>query len=147
MPPGTYTDLGTTGTAIATANTDDANSAASPLVSRLAYNGTAFTDFVLNTNGLSSWEPRRPTGGRSTPTVAKANVNGPIDGAADTNLLLPFNQDLTAGIGRRHRVPGGHHGHGAQPGVHHSVEKREDKARVLSPAAQWARSTPTSRSR
>lgn len=49
---GTYTDLGTTGTAIAVANNDDANSAATPIGFTFNFNGTNFTDFTLNTNGF-----------------------------------------------------------------------------------------------
>ena len=47
---GTFTDLGTTGTVITTANTDDANSAAQPIGFTFSYNGTSFTQFVLSTN-------------------------------------------------------------------------------------------------
>ncbi|MBC8084104.1 MAG: T9SS type A sorting domain-containing protein [Hymenobacter sp.] len=102
--PGTYADLGTSGTAIATANTDDASSAATPIGFTFTYNGTAFTDFVLNTNGylkLGSTAPAAPfftDGGQSI-------MNGPI-GGADANLLLPFNQDLLAGSagGTEYRV-------------------------------------------
>ncbi|MFC6223553.1 T9SS type A sorting domain-containing protein [Hymenobacter artigasi] len=102
--PGTYTDLGTTGTAIATANTDDANSAATPIGFTFTYNGTAFTDFVLNTNGFIKLGTTAPTGAQYT-DGGQSNVNGPIDGA-DTNLLLAFNQDLTAGSagGTEYRV-------------------------------------------
>ncbi|SNR84893.1 T9SS type A sorting domain-containing protein [Hymenobacter mucosus] len=49
---GTYTDLGTSGTAITTANTDDANSAAQPIGFSFVFNGTVYTQFVLNTNGF-----------------------------------------------------------------------------------------------
>ncbi|HLK97753.1 MAG TPA: hypothetical protein VK364_08295, partial [Hymenobacter sp.] len=101
---GTYTDLGTSGTAIATPNTDDANSAATPIGFTFTYNGTAFTDFVLNTNGylkLGTTAPVAPyytDGGQSL-------ANGPITGP-DTNLLLPFNQDLLASAagGTEYRV-------------------------------------------
>ncbi|MBD2716046.1 T9SS type A sorting domain-containing protein [Microvirga sp. STR05] len=49
---GTYTDLGTSGSVITTANTDAANSAATPIGFSFTFNGTAFTEFTLNTNGL-----------------------------------------------------------------------------------------------
>ncbi|GAB3871306.1 hypothetical protein GCM10028824_20940 [Hymenobacter segetis] len=102
--PGTYTDLGTTGTAIATANTDDANSAATPIGFSFSYNGAAFTDFVLNTNGFIKLGTAAPTGAQYT-DGGQSTVNGPVDGA-DTNLLLAFNQDLTAGSagGTEYRV-------------------------------------------
>ncbi|HEX8328458.1 MAG TPA: T9SS type A sorting domain-containing protein [Hymenobacter sp.] len=94
---GTYTDLAATGTAIATPNTDDANSAATPIGFTFNYNGTAFTDFVLNTNGFIKLGTTAPTGPSYTDS-GTSTANGPITGA-DANLLLPFNQDLTAGTG------------------------------------------------
>ena len=101
---GAYTDLGTTGTAIATANTDDANSAATPIGFTFTYNGTAFTDFVLNTNGFVKLGTAAPTGAQYT-DGGQSIINGPIDGA-DTNLILPFNQDLGPGSagGTEYRV-------------------------------------------
>ncbi|MBO0357759.1 T9SS type A sorting domain-containing protein [Hymenobacter sp. BT186] len=101
---GTYSDLGTTGTAIATANTDDANSAATPIGFTFTYNGTAFTDFVLNTNGFLKLGTTAPTGPAFT-DGPQSLLNGPIT-SADANLLLPFNQDLFAGTagGTEYRV-------------------------------------------
>jgi hypothetical protein len=100
---GTYTDLGTTGTVIATANTDDANSASTPIGFTFNYNGTAFTDFVLNTNGFIKLGTAAPTGPAYT-DGGQSVINGPVDGP-DTNLILPFNQDLTAGsAGTEYRV-------------------------------------------
>jgi hypothetical protein len=49
---GTYTDLGTTGTAITVANTDDANSAVQQIGFTFNFNNTNFTEFTLNTNGF-----------------------------------------------------------------------------------------------
>ncbi|MBJ6143433.1 fibronectin type III domain-containing protein [Hymenobacter sp. BT559] len=92
----TYADLGTTGTAIATANTDDANSAAQAIGFTFNYNGTAFTQFVLNTNGylkLGATAPAAPYF-YGTPQVT---TGGPLNSTTDTNLILPFNTDLTAG--------------------------------------------------
>ncbi|MBF9143829.1 T9SS-dependent choice-of-anchor J family protein [Hymenobacter properus] len=101
---GTYTDLGTTGTAISTANTDDANSAATPIGFNFVFNGTTFTNFVLNTNGFIKLGGTAPTGAQYT-DGGQSTVNGPIDGA-DTNLILPFNQDLGPGSagGTEYRV-------------------------------------------
>ena len=99
-----YTDLGTTGTAIATANNDDANSAATPLGFTFTFNGTAFTDFVLNTNGFLKLGAAAPTGPQFN-DGGQSLANGPLDGP-DTNLLLPFNQDLGPGAagGTEYRV-------------------------------------------
>ncbi|WP_426058748.1 T9SS type A sorting domain-containing protein [Hymenobacter sp. B1770] len=98
---GTYTDLGTTGTTIVTANTDDANSAAQPIGFTFNYNGTAFTQFILNTNGLIK------LGGTPPSTAALyyedfaggtgVDPLGTTAGAADINLVMPFNIDLRQG--------------------------------------------------
>ncbi|HEX8656173.1 MAG TPA: hypothetical protein VF690_01490, partial [Hymenobacter sp.] len=94
----TYADLGTNGTAIATANTDDANSAVQDIGFSFTYNGTAFTQFVLNTNGLIKL-------GNAVPSTAALYYDGdqgvdplnPTAGAPHTNLLMPFNMDLQQG--------------------------------------------------
>lgn len=101
--PGTYTDLGTAGTAIATANTDDANSAVQNIGFTFTYNGTAFTQFILNTNGLIKLGNTAP----STAALYYQNFSGgagvdPLGsaaGAADVNLIMPFNLDLQQGTG------------------------------------------------
>ena len=99
-----YVDLGTNGTAISTANTDDANSAAQNIGFTFNYNGAAFTQFVLNTNGFIKLGNAAPTGAQYT-DGANSTTNGPLN-SADANLLLPFNQDLTAGSagGTEYRV-------------------------------------------
>lgn len=98
---GTFTDLGTTGTAITTTNNDDANSAAQNIGFSFSYNGVAFTQFVLNTNGLVRL-------GAAAPSVANMFANyeagansgqDPISSTStsDVNLLMPFNFDLQNG--------------------------------------------------
>ena len=99
---GTYTDLGTTGTAIATANNDDANSAAQAIGFTFSYNGAAFTQFVLSTNGFIKLGAAAP----SAANLFLCNVAGctnvdPVTStnAADVNLVMPFNFDLQQGTG------------------------------------------------
>ena len=99
---GTYADLGTTGTVIATTSNDDANSAAQPIGFTFTYNGTAFTQFVLNTNGLIRL-------GAAAPSVANIFLSQDLSptqtavdpvtstNAADVNLIMPFNMDLVSG--------------------------------------------------
>ncbi|RZK20990.1 MAG: T9SS type A sorting domain-containing protein [Hymenobacter sp.] len=100
---GTFTDLGTTGTAITTANTDNANSAAQNIGFSFTYNGTAFTQFVLNTNGLLRLGSAAPSGTNMFAQYEDGMQTGiaPIEStnAADVNLLIPFNTDLEAGSG------------------------------------------------
>ncbi|MCB2379396.1 T9SS type A sorting domain-containing protein [Hymenobacter sp. BT635] len=96
---GTYTDLAATGTVITTANTDDANSAAQPIGFTFNYNGVAFTDFVLNTNGFIKLGTAAPSAANLFYTGPQVNTGGAINStnAADVNLLLPFNHDLADG--------------------------------------------------
>lgn len=89
----TYTELGASATAIATPNTDDANSAVTPIGFSFSFNGQTFTDFVLNTNGylaLGTTAPVAPF----FPTSSTTTTSGPLNDAAQKNLLLPFNTDL-----------------------------------------------------
>ncbi|GAC1368354.1 MAG: hypothetical protein NVSMB30_04640 [Hymenobacter sp.] len=96
---GTYADLGATGTALVTPNFDDANAPAAPIGFPFTFNGTAFTDFVLNTNGylkLGTVAPVTPY----FPTFAQEPyTDGPLVSATEANLVLPFNADLEAGTG------------------------------------------------
>ncbi|WP_046244883.1 T9SS type A sorting domain-containing protein [Hymenobacter terrenus] len=105
---GTYTDLGATGTAIATANNDDANSAAQPIGFSFSFNGTTFTEFVLNTNGLIRLGNAAPSAAAAFPAYAQAPETGPLpsNNAADVNLIAPFNADLGPGTaaGTEYRV-------------------------------------------
>lgn len=98
---GTFTDLGTTGTAITTANTDDANSAAQSIGFSFSYNGGTFTQFVLNTNGLLRLGAAAPSAVNMFAQYEGGTLVGidPITStaAADVNLLMPFNFDLQAG--------------------------------------------------
>ncbi|WP_375436832.1 T9SS type A sorting domain-containing protein [uncultured Hymenobacter sp.] len=88
---GTYTDLGTAGTVISTANTDDANSAAQNVGFAFSYNGVSFTQFVLNTNGFIKLGAVAPTATNDTEALLNstdANIIAPasgvdLQGAAD----------------------------------------------------------------
>ena len=96
----TYTALGTSGTAIATTNTDDANSAAQPIGFTFNYNGAAFAQFVLNTNGFIKLGTTAPSAADLfLPESMKATQIDPFESTdpADVNILAPFNFDLTAG--------------------------------------------------
>ena len=101
---GTYTDLGSGGTAIATANFDDASSAAQNIGFSFTFGGTTFTQFVLNTNGyvkLGTTAPPAPNFSNSPFSV----IGGALKGAG-TYLLVPFNTDLEAAAsgGTEYRV-------------------------------------------
>lgn len=105
----TYTDLGTTGTAIATSSTDDANSAAQNIGFTFNYNGQAFTQFILNTNGFIKLGSTAPSSAALayTPELTIGADAISSTNAADVNLLIPFNVDLqdgTAAGGAEYRV-------------------------------------------
>ena len=100
---GLYNDLGTNGSLISTTSTDDANSAAQPIGFSFAFNGSTFTQFVFNTNGVIRL-------GSAAPSTAQlyydnnANNTANTDPLAstlssNTNLLMPFNIDLVSGTG------------------------------------------------
>lgn len=107
----TYTDLGSTGTVIATATKDDANSAAQNIGFAFSYNGQNFTQFVLNTNGLVRLGAVAPSAVNMFANYVAGQQPGipPIEStrAADTNLLIPFSFDLESGTdagGAEYRV-------------------------------------------
>ncbi|WP_426490272.1 T9SS type A sorting domain-containing protein [Hymenobacter sp. 102] len=77
---GTYTDLGTAGTVISTANLDDASSAAQDIGFSFSYNGATFTQFTLNTNGFIKLG--------ATPATAANDVNILINNT-DQNVIGP----------------------------------------------------------
>jgi len=103
----TYTDLGTTGTAIATTNTDDANSAVQPIGFSFSFNGTSFTQFVLNTNGFIKLGSTAPTAAAMyLDETANSAVVDPFESDTDPYIIAPFNIDLKAGTtaGTEYRV-------------------------------------------
>jgi hypothetical protein len=96
---GTYTDLGANGSVITTANFDDANSAPQNIGFTFNYNGSAFTQFVLNTNGfikLGNANPSQPNLFFTSPTAPTGGVFN-SGNAADANMICVFNHDLKAG--------------------------------------------------
>ena len=93
---GTYTDLGITGTVITTTNFDDANSAVQTLPFPFTYSGTVFNEFVLNSNGFLKFGNVAPVAPFFS-TYAQLAIGGPLNNAAETNLVLPFNTDLEGG--------------------------------------------------
>lgn len=105
---GAYTDLAATGAAIATANTDDANSAAQNIGFTFNFNGTAFTQFVLNTNGFVRLGAAPPSAANLYLSETSSNVDPILSPeTADVNILAPFNFDLAAGTaagGTEYRV-------------------------------------------
>ncbi|MGI4864002.1 MAG: T9SS type A sorting domain-containing protein [Janthinobacterium lividum] len=99
---GTYTDLGTTGTVIATTSTDDANSAAQNIGFTFPYNGSTFTQFVFNTNGIIRLGSVAPsTAALYYDNNTSSTATDPLQSFSlqDINLIMPFNLDLVPGTG------------------------------------------------
>ena len=97
---GTYTDLGAAGTAIVTTNTDDANSAAQDIGFTFNFNGTAFTQFALNTNRFVRLGAAALSAAALFLSETATNVDSILSQKpSDVNILAPFNMDLTAGTG------------------------------------------------
>ncbi len=101
---GTYTDLGTNGTAITTSNQNNANSAATPIGFNFNFDGTTMSHFILNTNGFiklgTSASMAGPSGASLFFTGGGASYTNGIfnsTSSSDVNLLSPFNHDLING--------------------------------------------------
>ncbi len=96
---GTFASIAGTGTAIATANTDDANSAARNIGFTFAFNGASFTQFVLNTNGFIKLGSAAPSSAALffTPENTLAGDVFSSTDAADVNIVAAFNCDLESG--------------------------------------------------
>ncbi len=98
---GTYTSLtAAASTDIATPNTDDANSAPQSIGFSFRYDGQAFTQFVLNTNGFIRLGDMPPSAPDLFMTANSTMYpGGPFASTdpADVNLIAPFNADLQQG--------------------------------------------------
>jgi len=92
---GTYTDLGTNGSAITTllGSYDDDNSAPQNIGFNFLFNGTTFTQFVLNTNGSIKLGAVAPP----------ANMYDALN-STEANLIYPLNLDLEGGNNPEYRV-------------------------------------------
>jgi hypothetical protein len=91
-----YKDLATAGTAIATANSDDANSAAQDIGFSFVFNGTPFTQFVLNTNGFIRMGSTAPTATAMFINESGASTD-PFQSATNPFIIAPLNIDLKEG--------------------------------------------------
>ncbi|MBA3705141.1 MAG: T9SS type A sorting domain-containing protein [Bacteroidetes bacterium] len=96
-----YNDLGTSGSIIITANFDDDNSAPQNIGFTFKYNGSSFTQFILNTNGFIKLGNSDPSIPNLFFTTGSSNIGGVFNSTApaDSNILSVFNHDLEAGTG------------------------------------------------
>ena len=96
---GVYTDLGTGGTVIAVANSDNANSAATPIGFTFTFGCDTFTDFVLNTNGFIKLGTTPPSAANLFYSTGDGSLGGVFNSTdtADVNIISVFNHDLDSG--------------------------------------------------
>ncbi|HRO43213.1 MAG TPA: T9SS type A sorting domain-containing protein [Flavipsychrobacter sp.] len=107
---GTYTDLGSSGTVITTASTDDAVSAAQSIGFSFNYNGASYTDFIFCTNGFIKLGTTAPSTSNlfyanpqtGTPTTSGGLFNS--TNVADVNFISPLCLDLIGATGVEYRV-------------------------------------------
>ncbi len=91
---GTYTDLAANGSTIAVANTDDANSAPINIGFTFNYNGTAYTQFVLNTNGFIKLGNIAPANVSTYYIGAQDYSSGGVFVSGENDIIAPFNMNL-----------------------------------------------------
>ena len=97
---GTYTDLGTSGSAITTKFTsgtltyDEDTSSVQNIGFAFTYNGSSFTQFVLNTNGFIKLGSSAPANSYDVSLAAYL----------EANIIAPFNLDLEGGTSPEYRV-------------------------------------------
>ncbi len=133
---GTYTDLGTSGSVITTANFDDANSSAQNIGFTFTYDCQSFTQFVLNTNGFIKLGNTAPSAAALFFDGAQTAGGGIFNStnAADVNLISPFNHDLTSGTGTpEYRV----YTSGTTPNRVCTIQFKNVRDKTTSPAQQY----------
>ncbi len=99
---GTWSNLGSNGTSISMANMDNANSSATSIGFNFDYNGTSYTDFIVNTNGFIKLGTTAPSSTSLFYNSAVATTgNGALNSAngSDVDILAVFNHDLEQGSG------------------------------------------------
>lgn len=104
---GTYTDLGTNGTAITTnfagepMTFDNDNSSLQEIGFNFSYNGSTYTQFVLNTNGYIKLGALAPS--MAFYATSNGNTNSIIT-APDMDVIYPYNHDLLGNVNAEYRV-------------------------------------------
>ena len=99
-----FNNISATGTAITTANTDDANSAPINIGFSFNYNGQAFTEFIFNTNGFIKLGSTAPASAAIFGAAGQDGGGGVLHGGTSPNSIAVFNHDLTGTPGTQYRV-------------------------------------------
>jgi hypothetical protein len=104
----TYNDIGSNGTPIttnftgATMTTDADNSSVQNIGFNFMFNGTLYSNFILNTNGYIKFGVNIPSPGLFYST-ATSTTGGTIP-ASDIDMLYPYNHDLMGTATTEYRV-------------------------------------------
>ncbi len=133
---GTYTDLGTNGTVITTTNSDDASSAAVNIGFTFNFNGQAFTQFVLNTNGFIRLGALPPSVDALFFAGGASYTGGPFNSTStsDQNLICAFNHDLIGATSPEYRV----YTSGTAPTRVCTIQFKNLRDKTTSPAEQFS---------
>lgn len=133
---GTYNDLGTNGTVISTTSFDDANSSPVNIGFTFNFNGQAFTQFVLNTNGFIRLGANPPSVPGMFFAGGQSYTGGPFNSTStsDVNLLCAFNMDLTGGTNPEFRV----HTSGTAPNRICTIQFKNMRDKTTSPVEQFS---------
>jgi hypothetical protein len=102
---GTYTDLGSNGAAITTnfsggpMGFDNESSAPQSIGFNFVFNGTAYSTFVLNSNGCIKMGSAPLSSASIFYPTYNGNAGSVITAVNDIDLIYPYNHDLKAGSG------------------------------------------------
>lgn len=99
---GSWQDISGSGSSISMANMDDANSSSVSIGFNFTFNGTTYTDFIVNTNGFIKLGTSAPSSAAlfySTATGVGASGALNSSNSSDVDIISVFNHDLEQGTG------------------------------------------------
>lgn len=92
---GKWVDLGTNGTAVSMSNYDDASSSSQSIGFTFKFNGTDYTDLIINTNGFIKFGTSAPSANNLFYSTGNGTTGGVFNATGgDSNILAVFNHDL-----------------------------------------------------
>lgn len=95
---GTYTDLGTNGSAVSFNGYDDSTSAPVNIGFNFTYNGTTYSQITINTNGFIKFGSGNPSTNALFYSSSNSTTNGIFNSgnSNDFDMVAAFNHDLEA---------------------------------------------------
>ncbi len=133
----TYSSISATGTTITTANTDDANSSPVNIGFTFNFNGTAFTQFIFNTNGFIKLGATAPTSAAifgSSAQVGTGNILLNSSYPANGNSIAVLNHDLDGTATTEYKVLTS----GTAPNRVCTIEWKDVTEKTTTPAVQYS---------